>query len=75
MKNITVAMPEDLARWGRVWAAEHESSVSSLLAQLLQEERERESRYQASLYQFLAESPVNLSAATAYPRREELYER
>ena len=28
MKNITVTLPEDLARWVRVRAAENERSVS-----------------------------------------------
>ena len=75
MKNITVSMPEDLARWARVWAAENETSVSGLLSQLLQEKRERESRYQSAYQEFLAEKPVLLSDGSAYPSRESLYER
>ncbi len=75
MKNITVSMPEDLARWARVWAAENETSVSGLLGQLLQEKREKESRYQSSYQEFLAERPAELSGGQPYPGRESLYER
>ena len=75
MKKITVSMSEDLARWARGWAAENETSVSGLLSQLLQEKRERESRYQTAYQEFLAERPVALSDGSAYPSRESLYER
>jgi hypothetical protein len=35
MKNITVAVPESTYIRARVWAAEHETSVSSVVAYLL----------------------------------------
>lgn len=75
MKNVTVAMPEDLARWARHWAAEHESSVSSLLSQLLQEKREKETRYEAAMAAYLSKAPTVLSDGNGYPGRESLYDR
>ena len=75
MKNVTVAIPEDLARWARHWAAEHESSVSGLLSRLLQEKREKESLYQTSMDRFLSNSGEVLSDGSALPSRDSLYER
>ena len=45
MKNITIALPEDLARWVRVRAAENERSVSRWLADLLEGMRRRDDEY------------------------------
>ena len=75
MKNITVSLPEELARWARLWAAEEDSSVSALLARLLQEKRESESRYQAAMTQFLSVKATIISDGSAYPSRESLHER
>ena len=36
MKNITVAVPEDVYRAARVVAAEHDTSVSALVARYLE---------------------------------------
>ena len=36
MKNITITLPEDVARWLRIKAAENERSVSKWLAELLE---------------------------------------
>lgn len=30
-------LPDDIARWARVWAAEHDTSVSGMLADFLKE--------------------------------------
>ncbi|MDA8411793.1 MAG: hypothetical protein M0001_15580 [Treponema sp.] len=75
MKNITVSLPEELARWARLWAAEEDSSVSALLARLLQEKRESESRYRAAMTQFFSGMATRISDGSAYPSRESLHER
>jgi hypothetical protein len=75
MKNVTVSIPEELARWARLWAAEHDSSVSGLLSRLLQEKKESESRYQASMDSFLSRPATRLSDGSAYARRDSLYDR
>ncbi len=74
MRNVTVSIPEELARWARIWAAEHDSSVSGLLSRLLQEKMESESRYQSSMDSFLSRSATNLSDGASYPSRDSLYE-
>ncbi|MCY4635943.1 MAG: hypothetical protein OXG04_15795 [Acidobacteria bacterium] len=35
MKNVTITLPEDLARWVRIRAAEQDRSVSRWVAELL----------------------------------------
>ena len=75
MKNLTISMPEDLARWARVWAAEQDTSVSALLAGLLRAKRDEEVRYDSAYRDVVAERPLNLSGGQAYPTRANIYER
>jgi len=35
MKNITIKLDNDVAKWVRVWAAEHDTSVSRILGNIL----------------------------------------
>jgi len=37
MKNVTLALPDAVAQWARVWAAKHDTSVSRMLGNMLQE--------------------------------------
>lgn len=39
MKNITITLPEDVARWLRVKAAEDQRSVSRWIGELLEQTR------------------------------------
>ncbi|HEY3352843.1 MAG TPA: DUF6364 family protein [Polyangia bacterium] len=75
MRNITITVEEEVARWARVWAAEHESSVSRLVGELLRQRMEEEAGYEAAMKQYLASRAVRLKRAGSYPRREELHER
>lgn len=42
MKNITVAVPEEIYRAARIYAAERDSSVSALVAEFLRSLSQRE---------------------------------
>jgi plasmid stability protein len=75
MKNVTVTLDEDVARWARIWAARHETSVSRLLGQLLQERMLQEEGYEAAMQQHLAVAPQKLKTAGPYPTRDEIHER
>ncbi|HCM28782.1 MAG: hypothetical protein A2Z99_21285 [Treponema sp. GWB1_62_6] len=75
MRNVTVSIPDDLAQWARVWAAEHDSSVSAMLSDILRDMREKESRYVSAMECFFAAEPGKLSDGIAYPDRESLYDR
>ena len=76
MKNVTVTLDEDVARWARVWAARHNTSVSRMLGELIREKMREEDQYGHAQESFLSASPVLLKEPGAtYPRREELHDR
>ena len=78
MKNVTITLPEDLARWVRVRAAEDERSVSRWVAELLERMRRQEDDYEVAMERFLARArePWKLEWADGRkPTREELHDR
>ncbi len=75
MKNVTVTLDESVARWARIWAARHDTSVSRLLGELLRERMLQEEGYEAAMQQYLAVAPRPLKKAGRYPSRDETHER
>jgi len=76
MKNVTITLDEEVARWARIRAAEENTSVSRLLGELLREKMRQEEDYRLALEEYLAQEPrVLKKAGEGYPRREELHER
>ena len=76
MKNVTISLPEDLARWLRVKAAEDDRSVSRWIAELLERRRRKEDEYDAAMERYLAIKPRKLAWPEGRrPTREELYDR
>ena len=76
MKNVTLSLPDHVARQARVWAAEADTSVSQFLGRMLVERMERETGYEQSKKSFLTRKPVQLRAdSQAYPKREDLHDR
>ena len=76
MKNITITLPEDLARWLRVKAAEDDRSVSRWLAELLERMRLSEDRYDVAMRRYLEIKPRKLDwPGSRRPTREELHDR
>ena len=76
MKNITITLPEDLARWLRIRAAEHERSVSRWLAELLEGMRRQEDEYDMAMKRFLAREPWKMEWREGRrPTREEIHDR
>ena len=76
MEHITIALPEDLARWLRVKAAEDDRSVSRWIAELLEGRRRQEDEYDAAMERCLAIKPGKLEwPGGRRPTREELYDR
>jgi hypothetical protein len=75
MKNVTITLDEEVARWARIRAAEENTSVSRLVGQLLQQHMKEEQAYEAAMKQFLSRKPTALKRKGKYPRREELHER
>ena len=74
MKNITITVDEDVAKWAKVYAAQQDTSLSRLVGEMLRERMRRESGYAEAMAEYLAEEGVPLGGAP-YPSREELHER
>lgn len=76
MKNITITLPEDVARWLRVKAAEDERSVSRWICELLERTRRREDDYDIAMKRYLARKPRKINWPDGHrPTREQLYGR
>lgn len=76
MKNVTITLEEEVARWARIRAAERDTSLSRLVGELLREKMLDESDYQASMRNYLAQSPrVLKKEGDTYPDREGLHDR
>ena len=76
MKNVTITLDNEVARWARIRAAENNTSVSRLVENLLKEKMQEEADYSLAMEQYLMMRPVMLKkAGDRYPKREELHER
>ena len=76
MKNVTITLEEEVARWARILAAERNTSVSRLVGEMLREKMLAEKNYQMTMEQYLSQPPKELKdPAAKYPTREELYGR
>ena len=74
LKNVTITLDDEVARWARIKAAEDNSSVSQLVGNLLRgfmQQRERFDRAQRE-FKRLGSSVISDSP---YPRREDLHDR
>ena len=60
MKNITITMPDDLARKVRVLAAQADTSMSQYLCQLAARHAEADDAYLAAMRRYLSRNRVGL---------------
>ena len=74
MKNVTITLEEEVARWARVLAAKRNTSVSKLLGEILKEKMAQEDEYEAAMNRYLSRRYTTRSKGR-YPKREELYDR
>ena len=71
MKNITITLPENVALWLRVRAAENGRSVSKWLADLLEGMKCQEDEYEIAMKRYLALKPEKLDeGGEPYPSRD-----
>ena len=76
MKNVTITLDEKTAAWARIYAAKHNTSVSRIVGEMLQQRMGELHEYDQAMRRFLAKSPVKLNrAGKRYPRRDELHDR
>ena len=76
LRNVTITLDEDVARWARIRAAEQDTSVSRLVGELLREKMIEDQSYEAAMRAYLGEPARTLKKAGArYPRRADLHAR
>jgi hypothetical protein len=76
MKNVTITLDNEVARWVRVYAAERNISVSRFVGELLAERMRADRGYAAAMQRFLNGKPQQLQAKRAtYPTRDSLHDR
>ena len=75
MKNVTITLDEEVARWARIRAAKQETSVSRLVGEMLRQKMLEEEDYQAAMQKYLSQKPRGLKGpGMKYPKRENLHE-
>ena len=76
MKNVTITLEEETARWARIRAARQGTSVSRLRGKVLKEMMLRDRGYETARKNFMEKTPRELKArGKKYPGRDELHER
>lgn len=76
MKNITITLPDEIARQTRVLAAEADTSMSEYVCDLITEKIESHSNYRSAMSRYL-NRPTRIlrEGSEALPSREDLHDR
>ena len=77
MKNVTISLDEETARWARVNAAKKNISLSRYVGELLYEHMHHSREYEAAMQRYLSRGPFKqlTGPPQRYATREELHER
>jgi hypothetical protein len=75
MKNVTVTMDDEVADWARLEAARRNTSVSRLVGEMLAEKMRHDDAYERAMNEWFARERSWKSDGSAYPKREDLYDR
>ena len=74
LRNVTITLDENIARWARIEAARQDTSVSTLLAGMLKERMLAEGAYEQAMRRALKRKPF-LRTDGRYMSREEVHDR
>jgi hypothetical protein len=76
MRNVTISLNDELARWTRVKAAEADKSVSAFIAALLVREQEKDDAYERAMRNHFTRETHQLrrDPTERLPAREETYD-
>lgn len=76
IRNVTICLDDQTARWARIRAAESDTSVSKLVGEMLRREMERDGRYEAAMSEFMSTPPfLSREPGERWPSREEIHDR
>ena len=74
LRNVTITLEDEVARWARIKAAEANSSVSRLVGDLLRQRMKQHERFDRARREFHRLGTSTISSGP-YPRREDLHDR
>lgn len=74
LRNVTVTLEDDVARWTRLEAARNDLSVSRLLGEILRERMVQQDAYERAMKRALARKPF-LRSNGKYLSRNEAHDR
>ena len=74
VKNVTVSLDSEVARWARLEAARRDTSMSRLLGELLRQRMLEQDGYEAAMQRALARKPF-IKGTGRYLTREDAHER
>ena len=75
LRNITITVSEEAARWARIKAAQEDTSVSKLVGRMLEDEMRRTGDYWAAFERWKKLKPMKGVRAAKRMTREEAHKR
>lgn len=76
LRNVTITLDEETARWARIEAARRDTSVSRMVAEMLRERMLGAEDYEAARRRYFSQGArVHRTPGQRYPSRDELHER
>ena len=75
LKNMTITVSEDAARWARKKAAEENTSVSKLVGRMLEDQMRTTDEYWQAYEKWKKIGPIKGFDASRRLKRDQLYER
>jgi len=75
LRNMTITVTEEVARWARLKAAEENTSVSKLVGRMLEHEMQQSDHYWRAYEKVKRIKPIPGFDASKRATRTELYER
>ena len=77
MKNVTITLDEETAKWARVHAAEKNVSLSRFVGEVLREHMRQSREYELAMQRYLSRGPFKelKGPPERYPTRDEIHDR
>ena len=76
MRNVTITLDDETARWARIEAARNDTSVSKLVGAMLREHMGQRDEYERAKRSYMSRGPVAMGTpGQRLPTRDEIYER
>ena len=76
MRNVTISLDDETARWARIEAARRDTSLSRFVGAILQEAMSQPDAYTQAHQSYLSRAAVVMGAPQQpYPARDEVHQR